>query len=96
MYYVYILKSLAYSAQLYIGYTKNLDQRLKTHNSGGSLHTAKYKPWEVIVCISFKDEAAAISFEKYLKTGSGRVFMEKFIAYAKKLCLAQPALKVLI
>ena len=77
MYYVYILKSLTYPDQLYTGYTKNLVHRLKTHNAGGSPHTAKYKPWEVIVSISFKDEVAAISFEKYLKTGSGKVFITK-------------------
>ena len=77
MYYVYILKSLVYPDQLYTGYTKNLVHRLKTHNAGGSSHTAKYKPWEMMVSISFKDEAAAISFEKYLKSGSGKVFIEK-------------------
>lgn len=44
MYYVYILKSINFPDQLYVGYTNNLTNRLKTHNAGNSIYTAKYKP----------------------------------------------------
>jgi putative endonuclease len=49
MYYVYLIKSVNFTAEFYVGYTVNLVQRLETHNSGGSIHTAKYKPWELVM-----------------------------------------------
>ena len=77
MYYVYVLKSLSFSDQKYVGYTNNLKQRFLKHNAGDCLHTAKYMPWELMVYVAFKDETSAIKFEKYLKSGSGRVFLDK-------------------
>ncbi len=77
MYYVYIIKSINFPDQAYIGYTTNLLERLETHNSGGSIHTAKYKPWELVMYLGFVDKARAIEFEAYLKSGSGRAFAEK-------------------
>ena len=77
MYYVYLIKSINFPAEVYVGYTTNLIQRLETHNSGGSIHTAKYKPWELVMYLGFVSEATARSFEKYLKSHSGRAFAEK-------------------
>ena len=62
---------------IYVGYTTNLKQRLATHNSGGSIHTAKYRPWELVMYLGFADKDKAASFEKYLKSQSGRAFMQK-------------------
>lgn len=47
------------------------------HNTGGSPHTAKYKPWELVSSISFESKSKAIEFEQYLKSGSGRAFIKK-------------------
>jgi putative endonuclease len=77
MFYVYLIRSLVFPNQIYVGITGNLKQRLKTHNSGGSIHTLKYKPWELITYIGFKKEMKARQFEKYLKSGSGRAFAKK-------------------
>lgn len=44
MFYVYLIRSISFSDQVYVGITKDLKKRLETHNSGGSVHTAKYKP----------------------------------------------------
>lgn len=77
MYYVYIIKSIVCPDQIYIGYTISLEDRLEKHNSGGSIHTAKYKPWKLVVSIELTDESKAIAFEKYLKSGSGRAFIAK-------------------
>ena len=71
MHYVYILKSLSFPDQLYIGQTDHLSNRLATHNEGKSIHTAKYKPWKVIIYFAFEDSKRAIEFEQYLKTGAG-------------------------
>ncbi len=77
MYYVYILQSKHYPDQNYIGQTSDVMQRLNVHNAGGSFHTAKYKPWKLIVSISFESKAKALEFEQYLKSGSGRAFVKK-------------------
>jgi putative endonuclease len=78
MYYVYILKSLNHN-QIYTGFTKDIETRLKDHNDGKSPHTSKFKPWKVVTYISFASESNARQFEKYLKTGSGIAFSRKHL-----------------
>ena len=77
MYYVYLLRSESYPKQLYVGSTRDLRQRLKDHNDGRSLHSAKFRPWILIVYFAFAQEKAAVAFEKYLKSGSGRAFINR-------------------
>jgi len=77
MYCVYIIRSIKYPEKKYIGKTGDMKRRLSEHNSGSTAHTKKYKPWEILVCIFFKDEKKAIEFEDYLKSCSGRAFAKK-------------------
>ena len=77
MYYVYLLKSINHSDQIYIGFTLDLKERLKVHNAGGSNHTAKYKPWLLHAYFAFSTKKQALDFEKYLKSHSGRAFASK-------------------
>ena len=77
MYYTYILKSISNPDQSYIGDTSNLKQRLIDHNLGKSIHTNKFKPWKLEFYCAFNAQKKAINFEKYLKSGSGRVFTKK-------------------
>jgi putative endonuclease len=77
MYYVYLIRSINDPHQTYIGYTTNIDERLKAHNSGDSPHTSKYKPWELITYLAFTSEQKALDFEKYIKIGSGYAFAKK-------------------
>lgn len=71
---VYILQSLAAEEHLYTGITGDLKARLAKHNSGAVAHTSKFFPRRVKTYVAFADEARAIAFEKYLKSGSGRAF----------------------
>ena len=77
MYYVYLLKSVNFKNEVYIGFTADLKKRLKVHNSGGSVHTARCKPWTLHAYFAFHNKTQAIEFEKYLKSYSGRAFAEK-------------------
>jgi len=77
MYYVYMLHSIPNPDQTYIGFTENFKTRLTSHNSGQSPHTAKFKPWELITYLAFSDRSKALSFEKYLKSHSGKAFANK-------------------
>jgi len=74
MYYVYILQSIAFPENFYIGFTVDLKKRLQDHNSGNSLHTKKFMPWKIKNYIAFEDEKKAKDFETYLKTHPGRKF----------------------
>ena len=77
MFYVYLLRSIPNPKQTYIGFTEDLKTRLQAHNHGQSPHTSKYKPWNLITYLSFDDKARALSFEKYLKSHSGKAFANK-------------------
>ena len=74
MKYVYLLRSITYPDQYYVGIADVFEKRLQDHNTGSSKHTAKYRPWKPVVVIQFENEEKAFAFERYLKTGSGRAF----------------------
>ena len=75
--FVYILKSIGIPHEYYVGVTSDPEARLRNHNSGMSAHTARHRPWRTLICIEFDEEAPALEFERYLKTGSGREFARR-------------------
>jgi len=77
MHCVYVIKSLSFSDRIYVGYTTNLKRRFETHNAGGSIYTANYKPWKLLLYLNFEDEVKAKNFERYLKTSAGKAFAKK-------------------
>jgi putative endonuclease len=77
MRYVYLIQSIVYPDQRYVGLTWNVDERLAEHNRGNSIHTNKFKPWKLIATFGFDDEQKAFDFERYLKHGSGHAFAKK-------------------
>ena len=77
LYYVYLLRSLSFPDQTYVGFSEDVDVRFSDHNKGKSIHTAKYRPWELVCYHAFTDMKKAKAFEAYLKTGSGRAFASK-------------------
>ncbi len=77
MRYVYILTSESHGERFYVGVTADLRDRLRRHNAGEVPHTSKYLPWKLKTYIGFSDPEKALSFERYLKSGSGRAFAKK-------------------
>jgi predicted GIY-YIG superfamily endonuclease len=77
MTYVYLLQSVQHPLQHYVGVTDDLRQRFQHHNEGKSPHTRKFKPWALVAYMAFADRSIAGDFEKYLKTGSGRAFLQR-------------------
>ncbi len=49
MYYVYLIRSINFPDQTYIGFSEDLKQRIADHNAGKSTHTAKYAPWKLVI-----------------------------------------------
>ena len=68
VYYVYFIKTLdGYPVKTYVGYTNNLNKRLKKHNSNlGAKSTKGYK-WEFVYKKKFYSKSKALSFEYKLK-----------------------------
>ena len=77
MYYVYLLRSIPRPDQTYVGFTEDLKTRFSAHNNGRSPHTSKFTPWELVSYTAFKEREKALSFEKYLKSHSGKAFANK-------------------
>jgi putative endonuclease len=79
MYKVYVLYSPSFD-KIYIGYTSNLEERLKSHNElGHTGWTKKYRPWILFRFEEFNCKEAAIKREKELKSGQGREFIRAAI-----------------
>lgn len=66
MYYVYIIKSKKRKWH-YVGFTENIERRIKSHNSGKIVSTKYYKPFILVFVQIVKDRKNARDLEKYLK-----------------------------
>ena len=75
--YTYILVSEMDPDRHYVGSTSDLNARLAAHNSGKVSHTSKFKPWRVETAVAFRSKEKACTFERYLKSGSGREFARR-------------------
>ena len=79
MFVVYALYSAKYN-KIYIGFTSNLEERIKSHNElGKEGWTIKFRPWEIIYTECHELKAAAMKREKELKTATGRNFIRSLI-----------------
>lgn len=77
MYKVYILQSLK-DNRTYVGYTKNLEQRLKNHNSG-QVRSTKYRiPFQVLFSEDFETTKEAKARELWWKSKAGRNKLKEF------------------
>jgi predicted GIY-YIG superfamily endonuclease len=75
--FVYVLQSEKSPARHYVGLSADVAARLASHNRGESTHTAGNRPWVVLAAIEFRNPASAASFERYLKSASGRAFAKR-------------------
>jgi len=78
MYFVYVLQSIKDNSY-YIGYTKNIKDRLNEHNFGRTGYTKLKRPWELIYKEEYKTEKEAINRERYLKRLKSKIALEKII-----------------
>ena len=66
-YYVYMLKSMGYKSVTYVGYTNNMNNRLKQHNTGKGAKFTRGRKWKIINKEKFSSKKEAISREYYIK-----------------------------
>jgi len=64
---------------LYTGSTNDIARRLTEHNSGKVDSTKNRTSFSLEAYFAVKDKSRAIELERYLKSGSGRAFLQKRI-----------------
>jgi len=77
-YYVYIVKSVIHDF-IYIGYSENLKQRFKEHNSGESKSTKPYLPHELIHYEEYINMQDVKRREEYLKTNREKTTLKTML-----------------
>ncbi|MCA9382583.1 GIY-YIG nuclease family protein [Candidatus Dojkabacteria bacterium] len=71
MYYVYLLQSKK-DRKLYVGYTKDLINRIATHSKGQVKSTKSRLPIKLIFYESYINQEDALRRERYFKTNKGK------------------------
>ena len=67
-YFVYVIGSLKHSKpKTYVGWTKNLNERLRKHNLGKGAKSTKGRKWKIIYHEIFNSKEKALRREYYLK-----------------------------
>jgi putative endonuclease len=79
MFTVYVLYSGSFK-KIYVGYTSNLELRLKSHNELAKKGwTIKFRPWKLIHTEIFEDKQKAMRREKELKSAKGREWIWELV-----------------
>lgn len=73
--FVYILQSNR-DKNFYVGYTANLNYRVKQHNNGEVFSTKYRRPLKLIYCEICLNKKDAEHREKYLKTSWGKRYIK--------------------
>jgi len=78
MYYIYVIKSLAYNTR-YVGSTDDIDKRLNEHNLGKCRYTNGRRPWQLVHKEQYPTRGEAMKRERFLKSGQGRKYLDKIL-----------------
>jgi len=65
--FVYVLRSTGNSPKTYVGWTNDLDKRLRAHNEGLGARATRGRSWELVYVERFTQRGEAMSREWYLK-----------------------------
>lgn len=76
LYWVYVLLSLK-DKKRYVGYTNDINKRLKEHTEGKVFSTKQRRPFMLLYVEGCTNQEDAIRREGYLKTTDGRRFLAK-------------------
>ena len=66
-YFVYMLKSLGKESVTYVGYTRDIEKRIKLHNSNKGAKVTRGRKWKLIYKEKLNSKKEAISREYYIK-----------------------------
>jgi len=80
VYYIYVIQSQKRKI-IYVGYTNDLRERLKKHNSGKVFSTQFYKPFKLIYYEAYYNKQDAFEREKFLKSGWGKNYIKRVLKH---------------
>lgn len=78
MYYTYVLLSFK-DRKMYIGFTSDLKRRVKEHQEGKNISTAKRLPIKLIYYEAHFSKEDAKRREKYFKTNKGKSTLKQML-----------------
>jgi len=67
MYYTYVLRSVSKPSKLYIGWSADLRERIKSHNARQVTATKYGCPWQVVYYEAYETQEQARDRERVLK-----------------------------
>ncbi len=67
MYFVYVLQNA--EGRLYIGFTSDLEKRVRRHEKGEAGWTRSRGPWTLVYHEAYADRSEALRRERVLKSG---------------------------
>ena len=77
MYSVYVLRNP--QGRLYVGFTTNLQRRLRQHQENEGGWTRNLGPWGLVHWEQFLDRTTALRRERALKSGKGRLWLRQHL-----------------
>ena len=78
-YFVYAIKSQV-DGRIYVGFSSDVEKRLKEHNSGKTKSTKGFCPWFMIFKEEIPDRIEARQKEKYYKSGIGKEKLKNMVS----------------
>jgi len=79
MFTVYILHSNSLD-RYYVGYTNDLERRLKEHNRKKGKYTDSGIPWQLVYQETYSTKTEAMDREKFIKLKKSRAFIESLLS----------------
>ena len=70
-YSIYVIQSKV-DKRLYVGLSRDIKKRLKSHNNSETFSTKGYRPWKLVYSEKVGNRKQAREREKYLKSGIGK------------------------
>ena len=77
-YFIYILQSEK-DGTYYIGYSTDLEARLRRHNQGRSAYTRNKAPWKLLYKEVLDSKAEAMNREREIKGKKGRDYIDYLV-----------------
>ena len=81
-FFIYILQSEK-DGSYYIGYSEDLEKRIKDHNCERARYTRHKIPWKLVYQEKFDTKTEAIKRERFLKKQQNRDFYQRLISTEK-------------
>ena len=77
-YFVYAIKSEK-DERIYVGFSENVQRRVKEHNAGKTKSTKGFRPWALIFTQECTTRLQARELEKYYKSGIGKEKLKNLV-----------------